>query len=703
MKGGKDEGKSMDPLFPRLHISDADKGGPKAPPRNKMALCEQYSVPSQSLRFASGSMTMLPLPTSNGGSTFASKASSSQIGCFQKTVFPTFCSLPGSSHVMERYHAVGVNLNMALINSEPRTLVPANYQNSSALGSSMLTAGCNLSWPHGFSNNENCCMKPGDENDIRVLSFVQSGIPLNYGNLQPHLDKEKVTAFSSIFSGNLQTSSLKLPRETGSADLRSREHQRNQTEKDDRLSQMGMHHVEKPVHILSTGEKSLADAVTTEDGIQRVTEMIRRKRSASATEDSSHFVPLLGANNKGLINLESVNESSKNKDIRSSRVGNVNRKQDISETSVACPLQGLDLAPDDVVGAIGLELFWKARSTIVDQQRIFAVQIFELHRLIQVQRSIAGSPEVMYENICLGKPPIKLPAMNKLLRENVPETPPTVAKPKADPQKLNPSKDHGAEAVCGTDKGHLAQKSTHKPSPTTASIAIDAKVAPWCFHPPSGNQWLVPVRSPTEGLIYKPYTGLCPPTVGFMAPVYGNCGPISLNAASGTAYGVLAPNQQGLGCFSGPALSQNYFQQCAMPLITANSSNLEVEQLPPFFRDQLTGPDKHPSACDLNFSLPYQSSCNVSSQQSGVISDCGGNLHASKESDMQGSTASSPEWLQGEGLSLFPTTPTLKVSNSQSNEQQTQVIKVVPHNPKSASDSVARIFQSIQEERKKHQ
>ncbi|KAL2457626.1 Protein HEADING DATE 3B [Forsythia ovata] len=225
---------------------------------------------------------------------------------------------------------------------------------------------------------------------------------------------------------------------------------------------------------------------------------------------------------------------------------------------------------------------------------------------------------------------------------------------------------------------------------------------------PSGNQWLVPVRSPTEGLIYKPYTRLCPPTVGFMAPVYGNCGPpvygncgpISLNAASGTTYGVLAPNQQGLGCFSGPALGQNYFQQCATSIITANSSHLEVEQMPQFFRDQST---KHASARDLNFSLPCQSSCNVSSQQSGVISDCGGNLHASKESDLQGSTASSPEWLQGEGLSLFPMTPIVKVSNSQSNEQQTQVIKVVPHYPKSASDSVAWIFQSIQEERKKRQ
>lgn len=47
MKRGKDEEKMMGPMFPRLHVNDADKGGPRAPPRNKMALYEQLSIPSQ--------------------------------------------------------------------------------------------------------------------------------------------------------------------------------------------------------------------------------------------------------------------------------------------------------------------------------------------------------------------------------------------------------------------------------------------------------------------------------------------------------------------------------------------------------------------------------------------------------------------------------------------------------------------------------
>ncbi|KAL5730028.1 Protein EARLY FLOWERING 3 [Ranunculus cassubicifolius] len=49
MKGGKDDEKNMSPMFPRLHVSDTEKGGPRAPPRIKMALYEQLSIPSQRL------------------------------------------------------------------------------------------------------------------------------------------------------------------------------------------------------------------------------------------------------------------------------------------------------------------------------------------------------------------------------------------------------------------------------------------------------------------------------------------------------------------------------------------------------------------------------------------------------------------------------------------------------------------------------
>jgi protein EARLY FLOWERING 3 len=84
MRGGQeDESKAMGPMFPRLHVNDTNKGGPRAPPRNKMALYEQFSVPSQ--RFNSNSLASTR-PQQKGGSVVPSD-SSSQVCVMEKLIF----------------------------------------------------------------------------------------------------------------------------------------------------------------------------------------------------------------------------------------------------------------------------------------------------------------------------------------------------------------------------------------------------------------------------------------------------------------------------------------------------------------------------------------------------------------------------------------------------------------------------------------
>lgn len=71
MKRGNEEEKLGGPMFPRLHVNDAEKGGPRAPPRNKMALYEQFSIPSQKFnprllpRKPNSSSNIVPPPTSS--------------------------------------------------------------------------------------------------------------------------------------------------------------------------------------------------------------------------------------------------------------------------------------------------------------------------------------------------------------------------------------------------------------------------------------------------------------------------------------------------------------------------------------------------------------------------------------------------------------------------------------------------------------
>lgn len=126
---------------------------------------------------------------------------------------------------------------------------------------------------------------------------------------------------------------------------------------------------------------------------------------------------------------------------------------------------------------------------------------------------------------------------------------------------------------------------------------------PWCL--PQGQQWLIPVMSPSEGLVYKPYP----------APAFGPPAPPP------------AP-------YYPPAEPHAY---CGHP-ISASS----LEQNP---------------------------SHNDDTEQTRV-------------------------------LPLFPTCPD---TTSSPPECPVQAIKAVPHNATSATESAARIFQSIQQERRHYE
>lgn len=90
MRGAVDEEKVTSPMFPRLHVNDTEKGGPRAPPRNKMALYEQLSIPSQ--RLASGSASMLSLPQDNSNSLVPPTPSSHVINLYVSlALFYLFC------------------------------------------------------------------------------------------------------------------------------------------------------------------------------------------------------------------------------------------------------------------------------------------------------------------------------------------------------------------------------------------------------------------------------------------------------------------------------------------------------------------------------------------------------------------------------------------------------------------------------------
>lgn len=100
MKGGKEEEKIMNPMFPRLHVNDTDKGGPRAPPRNKMALYEQLSIPSH--RFNSTAASVLPLPPHNAS--IPESAASSQVNFLMNSSFHPICRMTLVWHAFTRIY-----------------------------------------------------------------------------------------------------------------------------------------------------------------------------------------------------------------------------------------------------------------------------------------------------------------------------------------------------------------------------------------------------------------------------------------------------------------------------------------------------------------------------------------------------------------------------------------------------------------------
>lgn len=234
--------------------------------------------------------------------------------------------------------------------------------------------------------------------------------------------------------------------------------------------------------------------------------------------------------------------------------------------------------------------------------------------------------------------------------------------------------------------------------------------------PPTPNQWLVPVMSPSEGLVYKPYTGSFPPAGSFMSPFFPGCvAPVPIPTATGdfmnSAYGVPVPMPvpvqphppQNMGAVGLP----NYFPPFGMQVMNQNPgvipnpvmSTSAVEQVSHLVASKPDGA--------VRVEQHSRGSCNMAQMKSDAFSGGMWGFRASKDSEVQGSTASSP-FDRGDGLSFFQmgsasmdaSLPKLLPSGGIGNIAR--VIKVVPHNPQLATETAARIFQSIQKERKQN-
>ncbi|KAK6249013.1 hypothetical protein QUC31_020578 [Theobroma cacao] len=780
MKRGKDDEKIMGPMFPRLHVNDTEKGGPRAPPRNKMALYEQLSIPSQ--RF---SPAVLPLNPSNKSSLVPPGSSSQGCSLERNMLFPSRVSLSTSTNLAEKFSTRqlgGASVNAPLARLEQR--------------------------------------KVRDEDDFMVPVFVNSETGHQHNKTKNGSDGEKLTPLSPTYPSRLiklQNVFDKDPNRSSYSVVNLRKEVRDQIEESSRVCSSRERSV-KTAADLSTRENSdghVKEANMSPDqdcgehpasrlsrlhendaclqqpannGCNNGAELMRdidegilsRQRSMSYSE----------GNHSGPDETNNDSECRGDKTCGSLQWANEDKSDNVSETSIVDSASGSDISPDDVVEIIGQKHFLKARRAIVKERTnlckatsetaellLFIVcssifgfyfclglmltspfgpekfclhgtrglgqeenklelmlvdlkgvlilmniqLILSVHLSVIVQRLIAGSPHILLEDTAyLSKPSFQGSPAKKLPPEFIVKPLPHT-KCKDDTEKPSHKMECSAENAVGrtslSSVKNGSQPSNYGPflgNPPPAPVNGDNKMNPWCFHQMPGHQWLVPVISPSEGLIYKPYTG-----PGFMGSICGGCGPFGQTPMTGnfmtSAYGVAAPPHQGIGVLPGaPPVGHSYFPPYGMPVMNPAVSGSAVEQM-----NQFAGPGSYAhngqfSGGGANFNMQHQNSCNLPSEKNGAISHVM-KFQASKDTELQGSTASSPgERVQRDGtrsaaegknaLPLFRTAPTILEGAPQphDSEQTTRVIRVVPHNPRSATESAARIFQSIQEERKQY-
>ncbi|GER32118.1 early flowering 3 family protein [Striga asiatica] len=550
MKRGKEE-KVMGPMFPRLHVKDTDKGGPRAPPRNKMALYEQLSVPSNN----------------------------SQGNANERGIFPF-------------YHM--------------HTQIQSEKQNNHYPDS-------------GAQSNQIEQRKKLENDEFAVPAFVRS-VPN-----QEHREYTNQLRKCQKSERQLNSEELLTPSAVEKA-----ESLKKKTDSSGKLN-------------TNNGVEYKPDSERCNPSVldRNIMTLDRRRDSTSVMDFPSEDQNIL----HDISNKTEFQDRCRSQQMMT----DLDRFDSLSENSVVDSVSPLDVTPDDVVGVIGQKQFWKARREIANQQRIFAVQVFELHRLITVQRLISASPQILLDDSAYFPKPIKLasPGKRKLLNNPLKENP-HVGKPKGGPEKKPVHETKTGFENATTEKKAISSASFHN------GLQPPSNSGPWSFSPQLlGNQWLIPVMSPSEGLVYKPYPGS-----GFMGSAYGVFGPP----------GLMGPQ---FSCFPPPG-PHGYF--------------------PPY-------------------GMPFSYGPEFSGQKQDDVSNVTGNLNAATEDfETQASIASSPvENNEGKNpleerneLPLFPMSTGPKPGPRPPEPKgPNRVIKVMPHNARSASESAARIFRAIQEGREK--
>lgn len=465
-KNGTDKtGAENGVLFPRLNVKETKTAGPRAPPRNKMALYEQFTIPSH--RFVQ--------PSHGAARQSPSALLNQPASCDGRFMYtPYYVSPNAYATVNYPGQFLGQNLisrtnitatesdkstKCALAKSREHLSGTASYSNPGVSKSKpnpnpLSTAGIEVedSSPqssHRLSNNNlmgrttvggSHVHKSGQRTSNPVIACASEGlitVPLQVDNvLKSPVQHSQSAVLPSDRIGHREREAglckdgsqpihgdayfvedrLCLPRcqnEGAEDDSRVDDDEnyqsKNSSSSDNIADSKGVDHFSSGgecqgvgqshgiheafksslacVELQYAGENTSRDLQNAMDGIQRHDESqkkqsLRDQCKSKPCNDHQSMVVDSGPHDVG-----KGDPSDRN-----------------SDSSMVDSVHIFDITPNNVIAAIGQKEFWRVRKAILRQQKIFSTQVFELHRLLKVQKLIAISSNLLiednaYENI----------------------------------------------------------------------------------------------------------------------------------------------------------------------------------------------------------------------------------------------------------------------------------------------------------------
>lgn len=349
-------------LFPRVHVSETKVPGPRAPPRNKMALFEQFTIPphrfvpprvqenSHKVNSSSGSGFIKPKQVQLGQvSSKQSDASRGKAKC--ETLRCSVEELCFYSETSKTSAASDSGENDCISRASKCTseLPPDSHMKkpwNCPTAESAIVYCTNGGHPSTYIRKRHSTAESGP-----IPSSTATGIEA--------CDTDKLHAVVSAIAENHSNNSAGVSHGNGIANTEFLVGSAASNGRSAGISQTNEAHIVNTfLPVETVADEFIHKCSGANDTSRLVQQMVCSDRSfevAGGTRQQEHHVD--GWNSDFLPRI----------------------------------------IPKHVIGVIGQREFWEVRKTMLQQQKTLSMQVFELHRLIEVQHLIAAMPGLLLE------------------------------------------------------------------------------------------------------------------------------------------------------------------------------------------------------------------------------------------------------------------------------------------------------------------